>query len=265
MKLLVECLEDTASTNIAARLRELVDWKELGLFEGRRVLAHDDLRLVTIEDEHITNENLHQRLPPSLTDPEIVVFLSRHRAKSGTPSLTVHPIGNWNDAPFGGREHTVIPTRPDLMGGLLRYLKDHAPEGYEVTMEATHHGPYLEAPTLFLELGSSEAQWDDEAAATVLARAVLEHAPTSAPPVLWVGGGHYCPQLTDLVLADKVAPGHVIAGWATPKAIRDETLRAAVAGIPDCKGYVLQRGATVAEQMVAEQLEELGVPRFEPA
>lgn len=263
MRLLVESLEDTASMNIAARLGELVAWEETGRFAGRPVLAHEDLRLITIEDTHIYHEDLHQELPEALADPEVVIVLSRHKAASGTPSLSVHPIGNFDEARYGGREGRVVPTRPDLMGGMLSFLADHDPTGYEVTLEATHHGPYLEHPTLFLELGSSEEQWDDEEAARVLARAVLEAEPSPAPAVLWVGGGHYCPQLNDLVLSGALAPGHIIPNWAVEQEISDETLLETVAAIPDCAGFVVQRNPTNAERKLGERLSALGVEEIE--
>lgn len=263
MRLLVESLADNASVNIADRLRDLVDWEELGLFQGRRVLAHEDLRLITIEDIHITYENLDQHLPPSLTDPEVVIFLSRHKAESGTPSLTAHPIGNFDEARYGGQEGTVVPTHPSIMAGLLSYLDTHAPSGYEVTLEATHHGPYLPLPTIFLELGSSEDQWGDQEAAQVLAEAVLADGRADAPSVLWVGGGHYCPQVTDLVLDGQLTAGHIIPNWAADQEISDETLEQTVQAIPGCQGYVLQRGATSAERKLAERLENLGIPAFE--
>lgn len=263
MRLLVECTADSASVNIADRLRELVDWTEKGLFNGHRVLAHEDLRLVTIDEMHITNENLHERLPPSLTDPELVVFLSRHKSESGTPTLSVHPIGNFADAPYGGQEGTVVDSHPAWMAGLFDALRERDPDGYEVTYEATHHGPYIEAPTLFYELGSTEDEWTDERAGRVLAEALLDAEPTEQTPVLWVGGGHYCPQLNDAVRSGEIAPGHVIPGWATGKGITDETLEDAIEKIPDCEGFVLQPDATSDERKVAERLAELGFERVE--
>lgn len=263
MRLLVECAADTASVNVADRLRELVDFEEKGLFNGHRILAHEALRLIKIDEMHITNENLHERLPPSLTDPELVVFLSRHKSESGTPTLSVHPIGNFADAPYGGRPGTVVESHPAWMAGLFEALRERDPAGYEVTYEATHHGPYLEAPTLFYELGSTEDEWTDERAGRVLAEALLAAEPVEQTPVLWVGGGHYCPQVNDAVRAGEIAPGHVIPGWATGKGITDETLEDAVGRIPGCEGFVLQPDATSDERKVAERLEELGVERIE--
>jgi len=37
-----------------------------------------------------------------------IIFLSRHSAKSLRPSLTVHPIGNFSKAEFGGKDFTLI-------------------------------------------------------------------------------------------------------------------------------------------------------------
>ncbi|MDX1612388.1 MAG: D-aminoacyl-tRNA deacylase, partial [Candidatus Thermoplasmatota archaeon] len=193
----------------------------------------------------------------------VVIFLSRHKAASGNPSLTVHPIGNFTQAPYGGQPGRVVPTHPGWMLGMLEHLKEHGPDGYDVCYEATHHGPWLELPTCFLELGSTEEQWADEAAAGVLADAVLETEPAQAPTVLWVGGGHYCPQVTDLALAGELMPGHIIPNWAIEGSITDETLEEAVEATPGCQGYVLQRNATNGEQKVAERLEALGVPAFE--
>ena len=41
------------------------------------------------------------------------------------------------------------------------------PEGFGVSLEATHHGPYLRAPSLFIEIGSTEAEWERTDAAEV--------------------------------------------------------------------------------------------------
>ncbi len=261
MRVLVECTEDPASVNIADRLRELVSWEEKGLFEGNRILAHEDFRLVTIEELHITNENVDKRLPPSLEDPEVVVFLSRHASESGTPTMSVHPIGNFADAPYGGKKGQVAPSHPSWMAGLFEALVKADPAGYEVTYEATHHGPYVEVPTLFYELGSDEEAWNDEEAARVLAEALLDASPVSGTPVLWVGGGHYCPQVNDAVRAGEIVPGHVIPGWAVSQGVEDGTLQEALDQIPGCEGYVLQPDATNEEAKIAERLDAWGIER----
>jgi D-aminoacyl-tRNA deacylase len=264
MRLLVESTEDPASVNIADRLRELVDWEEKGLFDHERVLAHEDLRMIQIDEMHLHSENLHERLPPSLRDPEVVVFLSRHASESGKPTLSVHPIGNFAEAPYGGEEASLVPSHPAWMAGLFAQLRSMETPGFEVTYEATHHGPYLEAPTLFYELGSTEDEWTDEQAAMWLARALLEAEPSEGRNVCWIGGGHYCPQVNDAVRGSDLRPGHVMPGWAAGKDVPDEALEQAVEGTPDCEGFVLQPEATSDERKVAERLEAMSVERIEP-
>ncbi len=45
---------------------------------------------------------------------------------------------------------------------------------YEVSYECTHHGPSLNVPAMFVELGSSEKQWNDSRAAEAVAHAAME-------------------------------------------------------------------------------------------
>jgi len=64
---------------------------------------------------------------------------------------------------------------------------------YEVCYECTHHGPSLDVPTMFVELGSSPRQWKDSEAAEAVARGAMAAASTenSYPTVLGIGGPHY--------------------------------------------------------------------------
>ena len=39
--------------------------------------------------------------------------------------------------------------------------EDKLDEEYDITLEATHHGPLLDSPTLYLEIGSDEERWSD--------------------------------------------------------------------------------------------------------
>jgi D-aminoacyl-tRNA deacylase len=265
MRVLVECTEDPASRNLADRLRELVGFEEQGTFEGEPVLAAEDLRLVTIDELHLHAERFDERLAGELADPEAIVFLSRHASDSGQPTMSVHPVGNFADAPYGGEAGRVAPAHPSWMAGLFHALLDRDAGGFDVTYEVTHHGPYLETPSMFYELGSTEDEWTDEAAARVLAEALLDAEPVDQTPALWVGGGHYCPQVNDAVRAGDVAPGHIVPGWATGKGVDRATLEEAVERIPGCEGYVLQPEATTGERAVAERLDEVGVERLDLA
>jgi D-aminoacyl-tRNA deacylase len=85
---------------------------------------------------------------------------------------------------------------------------------YEVSYEGTHHGPSLNTPTMFAELGSSPEQWNDTAAAEAVAHAAMgavsKFRTVSAETVLGIGGPHYNSKFTKIALETEVAFGHII-------------------------------------------------------
>jgi D-aminoacyl-tRNA deacylase len=212
MRLLVCSTEDVASKNIKARLMEEAAWTEKGEYAGSPVLRRGTDVMITIPELHLRADNIDQSAFQALGEKaDTMVFLSRHRAESRIPTLTVHPIGNFGKADYGGREGTLVPAAPDLMTSLLRTLTREA-KGlpFQVGLEVTHHGPYLETPTLFIEIGSSEDTWGNEDAARAVAHALLNVEVLEAPIAVGVGGGHYAPRFTEASLGKKVSFGHMI-------------------------------------------------------
>lgn len=209
-------LEDNASVNIRDRILALADWTEQGTMEGSPVYYLKDMALITVPRLHLWNDNIDKAAARALgTSVEEVVFLSRHKAASGKRSLTVHPIGNWGRADYGGREGTVVPSAPHLMSSLLRQLKEEATGlEFEITFEVTHHGPYLETPTLFIEIGSSEATWGDHDAAQAIARSLLNVEVSAYPVAMGIGGGHYAPRFSESSLFKKIDFGHMLPNHA---------------------------------------------------
>jgi len=218
MRLLVASAADPASVTQREALLRLASWEEAGNFRGSRVLRHGDFVLVTIEDLHLYHDHVDREARDRFREsPEVVVFLSKHRSESATPSLTVHPIGNFGPAKYGGRAETLVPTAPAFMTEVLRTVRREADGlGYAVTFEATHHGPVLDAPSFFIEAGSTEKEWRDASAAEALMRALLSAEPRPSPVAVGVGGGHYVPRLTDVAISRDVAFGHLVAGYAIP-------------------------------------------------
>jgi D-aminoacyl-tRNA deacylase len=85
---------------------------------------------------------------------------------------------------------------------------------FEVTFEVTHHGPYLETPTLFIEIGSSEETWGHRGAAEAIARTLQAAEVTEHPVAMGIGGGHYAPRFTETSLTRKVSFGHMLPNYA---------------------------------------------------
>ena len=213
MRLLVTSTPDVASVNLRDRLMEIGDWHEDGQFHGRPCHRSADMLMVTTDELHLRLDHVDRLVHDELkVDVDEVVFLSKHRAASGKPTLTMHPIGNFGKADFGGRQGELVPASPSFLSGLLRTLSIMA-KGlpFEVSYEVTHHGPFLEVPTTYVEIGSDESRWGDLAAARAMAKALLESAPAEGPVVVGVGGGHYAPRFTEVTLTKKVRFGHMLA------------------------------------------------------
>ena len=256
--LIISSTEDPASTHIKHGLLEHSPWEEHGSFYNTPVYRHTSMKnlaLVTIPDKKIRHENIDIELHDQLSlTPDIAIFLSRHRSKTGEPTLTVHPIGNFSDAQFGGQPKTLIPTVPKLMTHLLRLIAKNLQKTdltYKVCYEVTHHGPYLQIPTVFVEVGSTEIQWQQKEPATIIATSLLEMLPShqneddfpkDIPVLIGIGGGHYAPRFTEIALQKNVAFGHMIPTYKINEgAITDEILEQAMQKTPGFNGVYLHK------------------------
>jgi len=175
------------------------------------------IRLVTLKDESI----YAQTLPEHFSNPELVVFLSRHSSQSGKPTLSVHTPGNFADAELGGLPRTVSIAPATAMHDVLKALNRFKTEmnlAYEVSYECTHHGPSLKVPTMFVELGSTPQQWNDTLAAETVAKAAMQTIinlqVTDQTAALGIGGPHYNPKFTKMTLENDTLFGHIIPKYA---------------------------------------------------
>lgn len=209
---------DSASVHIGDRLREIEDWtvrtdeRRSEQTGGGRYWTTDGASLRVVEDLHLECEGV----ATAFDDPDCIAFVSRHSGETG-PLLSAHFTGNLGPAEFGGAPGELAEAAPGAADRVLDTLQTHAPPDYDVSMECTHHGPSnVGAPSLFVEVGSDEQAWADEAAATAAARATLavRHAEIQpARTVVCIGGGHYAPRATRVAEETDWAVGHVAADW----------------------------------------------------
>lgn len=233
---------DPASLTIRDALLEMAPWKRVGDFQGMPVHQRDDFLMVETPRLHLDCDLLDRTLIAAGWNFGTILVASKHKAESGKPALTVHPIGNPQAAAYGGLPGRLVPTDPVVMGRVLRRL--HAEAGdlkHQVTYEATHHGPYLETPTAFVEIGTDQASWSDRGLGRRVARAILaaqeESAFDEAPVLLSLGGSHYAPRVTDLARKGRANFGHILPGYAFDGGLPPEVVVEAVRQTPGCRGY----------------------------
>ncbi|MHC1757808.1 MAG: D-aminoacyl-tRNA deacylase [Methanosarcina sp.] len=209
---------DLASQNIKSHLLDLREWKKLELlpesgFSAARESADGKFRLVDIEELHVFQDGLDKKLDNAGFPASLIIFASKHRSKEEINSLTVHCTGNPSgEARLGGRPKELAVSSPAAMKSILKEMKRLAEEiglKYDVTLEVTHHGPTeLSVPSIYAEIGSTEAQWRDPEAGEVAAKAILAVSLEKVPVALGFGGGHYAMRQTGLLLETDISFGH---------------------------------------------------------
>jgi D-aminoacyl-tRNA deacylase len=219
--------------------------------------------MITINDRKINHEKLDDEVKEKLDlEFEHIIFISRHTSKTGNPTLTVHPIGNYGAADFGGKSKTLVDASPVLMTQLLRNLKKNAKLAklyHKVCFEVTHHGPYLKTPTLFVEVGSNEEEWKKIKPARIVAKSVIELLESyinnelfieKSPVIIGLGGGHYAPRFTDVALEKKVSFGHMIPMYHIEGGnIDEEMVEKALKKSPHANGVYIHKKSMKKSQV----------------
>jgi D-aminoacyl-tRNA deacylase len=231
MILIIASKKDIASLSIKKQIIKHYDFKKSSeTFQQNSLytanLNGKEITLATLHQESVTAQNL----PESFPTAQIIVFISRHSSVSGKPTLSVHTPGNFAEAGLGGvpKRVSVSPAvaMSDALKALLHYKETYGLD-YEVSYECTHHGPCLDVPTMFVELGSSEKQWKDSKAAEAVAHssmyAICNFSKPVSSAVLGIGGTHYNQKFTTMALLGEAVFGHMIPKYALSM-IDQETL-----------------------------------------
>lgn len=218
--LIINSQKDTAGTNILQRIIENYKFtKAEKTFESLPIYSYENVLLASSEQEII---NVGAELDLAFESNDLhYIFVSKHRAESQIPSLTAHFTGNFGSNDFGGSPSEISRYSPSILKNYLlalNSLKDEIPKQYSVTLEATHHGPTaLRRPSLFVELGSSSEQWQDEKAAQCIAKALMTCLRTERlyeKCAIALGGTHYPEKFNKLILETDIALGVIVPKYA---------------------------------------------------
>ncbi|MQL71902.1 hypothetical protein Taro_004211 [Colocasia esculenta] len=243
--LVVATTADPASAGPASALLAMPGWHpgpSLAGGDGGSIAsyANGGVRLLQHGISIVAEDDLDRRWEAATGEAVgEVIFLSKHTAVTNRPALTVHPIGvphlrEDEVPPQGGRPGWAGLPNPRIAPWFRRLKKIAQEHGlipeFEVTLEATHHGPVVSTPTMFVEIGSTEEHWRRQDAAQVVALLLWEglgldggdgigqwdRCGERKKVLLGIGGGHYVPRHMDIVVKDGVWVGHLLSGYSLP-------------------------------------------------
>ena len=204
MDLLVAYKNDPAGHNMAKFISQDMN-KDGDVYRGK------NFDLIEIDSPAISADWLDEKY-----EYDGFIFLSKHAAESGKLALTCHSTGNFNEAKFGGNQKELAIPYPDFQKTYIQKLWDNRESylDFEITIEATHHGPTnLKKSSIFVEIGTTEQQWNDENLCSSVAKLVvdtLENPSNSFPFAICFGGTHYSQKFTKELLFGKYALGTVM-------------------------------------------------------
>lgn len=173
-------------------------------------LGDKEVELIGFEREILYAKNCEEL---GIEDFDYIAVLSRHSGTPHRPIFTAHVPGNFGRAKYGGESFRLGIAIPSLMKEYLIAAYKRAPAiGYSVGFEPTHHGPTLNKPLVFLEIGSDEVAWNDFNGIRTASESVIEALENWDPgkyiPAVAFGGPHVNDHFTRVELETDVAIGH---------------------------------------------------------
>jgi len=180
------------------------------LFDGNNVYNYKNFFLIELNELQIFADYLNE------FNADFFVFASRHSSSKSIASLSVHSIGNYSKAELGGKNNTLIKSSAILSRnyflGLKKFYSSFNLQGFELVPEVTHHGPYIEKPALFIEVGSTEKEWLNENAAKLITKTILECTSFEKEKeiiAIGLGGTHYAYNFAKLIERENYAFSHI--------------------------------------------------------
>ena len=207
-----------------------------------------------VEKSAVYTENLNSE---KINQYDFVIFASTHKSSSNEKTLSVHAPGNWRSADLGGVPGKVCKSSAWFMKQMFEKVNENMLhydlKGYQLTMEATHHGPLLDVPCVFVEIGPSETEWVDRRAGFIMAKSISETIKSFKEDpyneiVIAIGGPHYCPSFNKIQLRSNIAISHVISQYAFP--LTEEMVKEAIEKTEEEVDFILLdwKGLGSAEQ-----------------
>ncbi len=224
--LIIASKKDKAGTNITTAL------SQFGKFD-----------FYLVEEEAIYTKNLDI---DKINKYDFIIFASKHESAKKEKTLSVHLPGNWRQAELGGKAGKACKAsalfQKQMFGKLKENVDKYELKDFKVTMECTHHGPLIEKPCIFIEIGATETEWANRRAAFVIAKTISDtlesfHENPYNEITIGIGGPHYCPNFNKIQLNSNYAISHIIPQYALP--LTEEMVKEAVEKTEEDVDFVL--------------------------
>lgn len=174
-----------------------------------------------IDKETIYAEQIDEKIKA-----DAFIFLSKHKAEKHIKTLCVHACGNFGKAQFGGKQAWLnfdMPVLKKLIA--IEQTKVAMNIGFNATLEVTHHGPALHKPCLFVEVGSTQTEWNDKHACKANVHALInalkryedikyKNIKNNYQIAIGLGGKHYCQGFNAIEIYSNIALSHICPAYA---------------------------------------------------
>ncbi|MBI4148948.1 D-tyrosyl-tRNA(Tyr) deacylase [Candidatus Woesearchaeota archaeon] len=250
---------DPAGKNVLRHLlqkyplvEEKTQWK------GKPVYRWQNLAVYTSPLRCIYNEHIDREIAADL-----FVFATTHRSEKGTPTLSCHAPGNWGKAEFGGEDKVLCRTSACYLKAFLLMLQQKNTLGWDVVQEVTHHGPALEKPAMFVEIGSTAAEWKNAEAGRIMAACIVDAFTKPAPSckaAVGIGGLHTTPNLRKAVERTGYAIGHACPKYWLERLDQEMLQQAITKTVEKVELIILDwKGLKGEKERIVSLLEEMGL------
>ena len=218
---------DKAGTNITTALSQFRKNPLLSSIGDKPSFDFYLIETEIVDDAEIDKEKINKY--------DFIIFASKHQSEKGGKTLSIHAPGNWRSADFGGESGKICPDsalfQKQLFENLNKISNEYEIKDYNITLECTHHGPLIDKPCVFIEIGATETEWNDRRAAFVVAKTISETIEKFKENpyneiAIGIGGPHYCPNFNKIQLNSNVAISHIIPQYAFP--LKEEMILEAI-------------------------------------
>tara|TARA_Y100000310_G_scaffold341098_1_gene439121 strand:+ start:380 stop:1198 length:819 start_codon:yes stop_codon:yes gene_type:complete len=202
--------KDPAGLNVKGCLVEEIGFKEIEeKFDGSKVYQlNENVKLYTVKKESIYCEDVDKEI-----DADLFVFATKHQSAKGVSSLSCHVSGNWDKAEAGGSDGKLCVAPALFLKETFVRLNENAKDTeHEITMECTHHGPFLNKPCFFIEIGSSLEEWKNKDSGNIIVKTIMDVLGkdiSEGKSCFVIGGSHYNQAANKIMLRTEYAVGHI--------------------------------------------------------